>query len=154
MISKLLKLWYFKGDGHLNRIQAWSQLAIIFYLLKFSEVITAAEFHPIHCNLLAYSSSRGFIRLVDLRQSAVCDHNARMWALAHFSISLLWYLHCLIFTMHDTISFEISFYRLQHGESSGLKSFFTEIVSSISDIKFASDGRHLLSRDYMNLKVI
>ncbi|KAJ9677786.1 hypothetical protein PVL29_022649 [Vitis rotundifolia] len=85
-----------------------------------TEVITAAEFHPIHCNLLAYSSSRGFIRLVDLRQSAICDHQARI---------------------------------LQHGESSGLKSFFTEIVSSISDIKFASDGRHLLSRDYMNLKL-
>ena len=44
----------------------------------YSEVITSAEFHPLHCNLLAYSSSRGFIRLVDMRQSALCDHSARM----------------------------------------------------------------------------
>ncbi|GFZ17446.1 protein phosphatase 2A, regulatory subunit PR55 [Actinidia rufa] len=85
-----------------------------------TEVITSAEFHPLHCNLLAYSSSRGFIRLVDMRQSALCDHSARI---------------------------------LQDGESRGSKSFFTEIIASISDIKFATDGIHILSRDYMNLKL-
>ncbi|KAM2978262.1 hypothetical protein FF2_015108 [Malus domestica] len=85
-----------------------------------TEVLTAAEFHPIHCNLLAYSSSRGFIRLVDMRQSALCDHSARI---------------------------------LQDGDSHVPKSFFTEIIASISDIKFFKDGRHILSRDYMNLKI-
>ncbi|XP_042948758.1 serine/threonine protein phosphatase 2A 55 kDa regulatory subunit B beta isoform-like isoform X1 [Carya illinoinensis] len=85
-----------------------------------TEVITSAEFHPIHCNLLAYSSSRGFIRLVDMRRSALCDHSARI---------------------------------LQDGGSHGFKSFFTEIIASISDIKFSNDGRHILSRDYMNLKL-
>ncbi|XP_026387278.1 serine/threonine protein phosphatase 2A 55 kDa regulatory subunit B beta isoform-like [Papaver somniferum] len=85
-----------------------------------TEVITSAEFHPVHCNILAYSSSRGFIRLVDMRRSALCDQNARI--------------------LHDS-------------EAHGSKTFFTEIVASISDIKFASDGRHILSRDYMNLKL-
>ncbi|XVE57166.1 hypothetical protein DITRI_Ditri04bG0070100 [Diplodiscus trichospermus] len=85
-----------------------------------TEVITSAEFHPIHCNLLAYSSSRGFIRIVDMRQSALCDYSARM---------------------------------LQDVEFQGSRSFFTEIVASISDIKFSHDGRHILSRDYMNLKL-
>ncbi|KAL3642337.1 hypothetical protein CASFOL_013152 [Castilleja foliolosa] len=84
------------------------------------EVITAAEFHPFHCNLLAYSSSRGYIRLVDMRQSALCDHNARI---------------------------------LKDEDSNGPKSFFTEIIASITDMKFAHDGRHILSRDYMNLKL-
>ncbi|KVH98928.1 Protein phosphatase 2A, regulatory subunit PR55 [Cynara cardunculus var. scolymus] len=65
-----------------------------------TEVITSAEFHPLHCNLLAYSSSRG---------------------------------------LHDA-------------EPRGQKTFFTEIIASISSIKFAPDGRHILSRDYMNLK--
>ncbi|KAG4120622.1 hypothetical protein ERO13_D11G155700v2 [Gossypium hirsutum] len=32
-----------------------------------TEVITSAEFHPTHCNMLAYSSSKGSIRLIDLR---------------------------------------------------------------------------------------
>ncbi|XP_027123097.1 serine/threonine protein phosphatase 2A 55 kDa regulatory subunit B beta isoform-like [Coffea arabica] len=85
-----------------------------------TEVITSAEFHPFHCNLLAYSSSRGYIRLVDMRKSAICDQSSRI--------------------LHD-------------GASNGSKSFFTEIVASISDLKFASNGRHILSRDYMSLKL-
>ncbi|PKI37913.1 serine/threonine protein phosphatase 2A 55 kDa regulatory subunit B beta isoform-like [Punica granatum] len=85
-----------------------------------TEVITSAEFHPAHCNLLAYSSSRGFIYLADMRQSALCDHNARI---------------------------------LQDGDSQGFKSFFSEIIASISDIRFAADGLHILSRDYLNLKL-
>lgn len=39
-----------------------------------AEVITCARFHPVHCHLLAYSSSRGVIRLCDLRQGALCDN--------------------------------------------------------------------------------
>ena len=43
--------------------------------------------------------------------------------------------------------------RFEEQEAPGSKSFFTEIIASISDIKFANDGRHILSRDYMTLKV-
>ncbi|KAF6160575.1 hypothetical protein GIB67_019515 [Kingdonia uniflora] len=85
-----------------------------------TEVITSAEFHPTHCNTLAYSSSKGMIRLIDMRQSALCDTHAK------------------IFEEHET---------------PGSRSFFTEIIASISDIKFGKDGRHLLSRDYMTLKL-
>jgi hypothetical protein len=35
----------------------------------------------------------------------------------------------------------------------GSKSFFSEIIASISDIRFSRDGRFLLSRDYMNIKL-
>jgi hypothetical protein len=35
----------------------------------------------------------------------------------------------------------------------GSKSFFSEIIASISDIRFSRDGRYILSRDYMNLKL-
>ncbi|KAM7250689.1 hypothetical protein ACFE04_022572 [Oxalis oulophora] len=38
-------------------------------------------------------------------------------------------------------------------ETPGSRSFFTEIIASISDIKFARDGRYIVSRDYMNLKL-
>ncbi|KAL2483172.1 Serine/threonine protein phosphatase 2A 55 kDa regulatory subunit B beta isoform [Forsythia ovata] len=44
-------------------------------------------------------------------------------------------------------------YRFEEQEAPGSRSFFTEIIASISDIKFAKDGRHLLSRDYMTLKL-
>lgn len=43
--------------------------------------------------------------------------------------------------------------RLKDEEPHMSKTFFTEIIASISDIKFASDDWRLLSRDYMNLKV-
>jgi hypothetical protein len=33
------------------------------------------------------------------------------------------------------------------------KSFFSEIIASISDITFSRDGRYILSRDYMTLKL-
>ncbi|CAO2813187.1 unnamed protein product [Amaranthus hypochondriacus] len=85
-----------------------------------TEVITSAEFHPSHCNTLAYSSSKGSIRLIDLRQSALCDGHAKLF---------------------------------EEQEIPGSKSFFTEIIASISDIKFAKDGRYILSRDYMTLKL-
>ncbi|XP_044486540.1 serine/threonine protein phosphatase 2A 55 kDa regulatory subunit B beta isoform-like isoform X2 [Mangifera indica] len=85
-----------------------------------TEVITSAEFHPTHCNLLAYSSSKGSIRLIDLRQSALCDSHAKLF---------------------------------EEQEAPGSRSFFTEIIASISDIKFAKDGRYILSRDYMTLKL-
>ncbi|KAK6148702.1 hypothetical protein DH2020_016227 [Rehmannia glutinosa] len=86
-----------------------------------TEVITSAEFHPTHCNMLAYSSSKGSIRLIDLRQSALCDSHSKIF---------------------------------EEPEAPGSRSFFTEIIASISDIKFAKDGRHILSRDYMTLKVL
>ncbi|KAK3220161.1 hypothetical protein Dsin_014131 [Dipteronia sinensis] len=85
-----------------------------------TEVITSAEFHPTHCNTLAYSSSKGSIRLIDLRQSALCDSHAKLF---------------------------------EETEAPGSRSFFTEIIASISDIKFAKDGRYILSRDYMTLKL-
>lgn len=44
---------------------------------ELTEVITAAEFHPIHCNLFMYSSSKGTIKLADMREAALCDSHAK-----------------------------------------------------------------------------
>jgi len=41
------------------------------------EVITCADFHPTHCNILIYSSSKGIIRVGDLRNSALCEKGAK-----------------------------------------------------------------------------
>ncbi|KAF8645927.1 hypothetical protein HU200_066067 [Digitaria exilis] len=85
------------------------------------EVITTAEFHPSSCSLLAYGSSRGLLRLVDLRRSALCDKSVR--------------------TFQD------------RGSRPQPHTFFTEIISCITDLKFTDEGRYLLTRDYMNLKL-
>ena len=42
-----------------------------------AQVITSAEFHPSQCNVLAYSSSKGCIRLADMRSAALCDRHAK-----------------------------------------------------------------------------
>lgn len=41
------------------------------------QVITAAEFHPSHCSTFAFSSSKGCIRLADMRAAALCDSHAK-----------------------------------------------------------------------------
>ena len=72
------------------------------------------------------------------------------WDLKFF-LSLL-YRVTFIFS-HEYIHFALYWPRFEEQEVPGSRSFFTEIIASISDIKFAKDGRYILSRDYMTLKV-
>jgi len=87
---------------------------------ELTEVITASEFHPKECNLFVYSSSKGTIRLCDMRQAALCDSHAKMF---------------------------------EEPEDPTNRSFFSEIISSISDVKFSNSGRYMISRDYLSVKV-
>lgn len=54
------------------------------------QVITSAEFHPQHCNIFAYSSSKGCIRLADMRNSALCDRHAKAFEEVDSSVSSSW----------------------------------------------------------------
>lgn len=38
-------------------------------------------------------------------------------------------------------------------EDPSARSFFSEIISSVSDVKFSHSGRYLLTRDYLTAKV-
>lgn len=40
---------------------------------ELTEVITSAAFHPIEGNVFVYSSSKGMVRMGDMRQKALCD---------------------------------------------------------------------------------
>ena len=44
---------------------------------ELTEVITAAEFHPQSCNWFMYASSKGTIKLADMRENALCDQHAK-----------------------------------------------------------------------------
>lgn len=44
---------------------------------ELTEVITAAEFHPQSCNWFMFASSKGTIKLSDMRESALCDQHAK-----------------------------------------------------------------------------
>ncbi|CCF57288.1 hypothetical protein KAFR_0C02950 [Kazachstania africana CBS 2517] len=87
---------------------------------ELTEVITCAEFHPIHCNYFMYSSSKGTVKLCDMRENSLCDNKAKV--------------------------FEEYVNPINHN-------FFTEITSSISDIKFSPNGRYIASRDYLTVKI-
>ncbi|EDO34128.1 predicted protein [Nematostella vectensis] len=87
---------------------------------ELTEVITAAEFHPIECNTLVYSSSKGTVRLCDMRQQALCDSHAKLF---------------------------------EEPEDPATRSFFSEIISSISDVRFSHSGRYMITRDYLTVKV-
>ncbi|GAA6007725.1 hypothetical protein JCM10207_004854 [Rhodosporidiobolus poonsookiae] len=87
---------------------------------ELTEVITAAEFHPVSCNFFCYSSSKGTVKLADMREQALCDKHAKLF---------------------------------EEEEDPSNKSFFSEIISSVSDVKFSKDGRYLLSRDYLTLRI-
>jgi hypothetical protein len=41
-----------------------------------TEVVTTAEFHPAHCALFCHASSKGVLRLGDLRAASTCDRPA------------------------------------------------------------------------------
>lgn len=92
-----------------------------------SEVITASQFNPKECNLLIYSSSKGSLRLCDLRQSALCDD------------------HCKIFNEPESFSNNKSCSRPER--------FLSEIISSTSDVKFSNCGRFMISRDFLTVKL-
>ncbi|GLE06318.1 hypothetical protein PINS_up015565 [Pythium insidiosum] len=87
---------------------------------ELTEVITAADFHPSHCNIMMYSTSRGAIKLGDLRQAALCDSHNKVF---------------------------------EEAEDPESRNFFSEIIASISDIKFSPDGRYIIARDFLTLKI-
>jgi serine/threonine-protein phosphatase 2A regulatory subunit B len=87
---------------------------------ELSEVITASKFHPTSDNQFIFSTSKGVIRIGDLRANSCCDK-------AQVSI--------------------------EDKESTAQKNFFTDIVASISDITYSSNGRYIFSRDFLNVKV-
>ena len=89
---------------------------------ELSEVITAAEFHPTCASQLIYSSSKGLVRLCDLRESARVEKTSgRIFGHA--------------------------------AQSESDRTFFSEVIASMSDVKFSRDGRYVMARDYMTLKV-
>lgn len=45
-------------------------------LEEISEVITSAKFHPVNNNLFLYSTSRGIVKIGDLRKGSTCENTA------------------------------------------------------------------------------
>jgi len=85
---------------------------------ELNEVITCSEFHPKDPHTFVYASSKGLVRMADMRIQAICDKTMRTYT-----------------------------------DKKEKKSFFSEVIGSISDIKFSNDGRYVLARDYLKMKI-
>ena len=71
-----------------------------------------------------------------MRDRALCDNHAKRKCLFGYD-----YVN-----NHKSSEFE-------EPEEPNSRSFFSEIIGTISDVKFSHSGRYLLSRDYLTVKV-
>lgn len=55
-------------------------------------------------------------------------------------------LYMFSFSRSSTLVFE-------EPEDPSNRSFFSEIISSISDVKFSHNGRYMMTRDYLSVKI-
>lgn len=49
--------------------------------------------------------------------------------------------------------FYLSTLVFEEPEDPSNRSFFSEIISSISDVKFSHNGRYMMTRDYLSVKI-
>lgn len=59
-----------------------------------------------------------------------------------------WFSH-IIYWVESNYSFAV----FEEPEDPNSRSFFSEIISSISDVKFSYNGRYMITRDYLSVKV-
>ena len=85
-----------------------------------------------------YASSKGTIKLADMRESALCDQHAKRLSNNFLNLPYV-----------NTNAWP----EFEQEEDPSSRSFFSEIISSISDVRFSHDGRYILSRDYLTVKI-
>jgi hypothetical protein len=85
-------------------------------ILTFS--CCAQDFHPEHSHVFLFCTSRGSIKLGDMREAALCDRQAKVF---------------------------------EEEEDPASKSYFSEIIASVSDAEFSRDGRLIVARDVRSL---
>lgn len=120
---------------------------------ELTEVITASCFHPKSCNLFIYSSSRGAIKLADMRSAALCDSHSKgtcaVWSARRKFCNVV-SRTALTGPLRALPDCRPVFEQVEDPKS---KTFFSEIIASISDCKFTAEGNHIVARDYLTVKV-
>ena len=109
-----------------------------------TEVITVADFHPTNCNMFLYATSKGVLRLGDLREQALLDKGTRVFATPPPNGG------------GGAAGGTTGAGGAGNGASAGAsndKSFFSDVTLSISDAKYTPDGMRLVTRDFMTCKI-
>mmetsp|Transcript_15267 Transcript_15267/g.24810 ORF Transcript_15267/g.24810 Transcript_15267/m.24810 type:complete len:520 (-) Transcript_15267:1377-2936(-) len=103
-----------------------------------NEVITVTEMDDSKCNIFAYGTNTGVIRLCDMREKARCDTAAREFV-AGVSAS------------NKTLQKKSK--SGSSGDSGASKSFMQDMLGTISDLKFVQHGERIVARDYLSIKI-
>jgi serine/threonine-protein phosphatase 2A regulatory subunit B len=144
---------------------------------ELSEVVTCAAYHPTDSSLLCYATSRGAACVIDTRMRSLVDKNTVLKIEASGARSFgprddrSVVLHCD--SLHDSQDARAQ----QNSPASQLSrlaaassavasasstaplsvekstSFFSEMITSVSDVKVSQDGRYLFTRDFMTIKM-
>ena len=92
-------------------------------MTELNEVITCTRYFPQQSNLFHFSTSKGILRVSDLRESACISKYSKT------------------FKDHKATS---------NGETNGA---YTELISAITDVKLSQSERYFAVRDYMTVKI-
>lgn len=92
-------------------------------MTELNEVITCTRFFPKQSNLFHFSTSRGILRVSDLRESA-----------------------CVT-------SYSKTFKGSSELNTNAPKGAYTELISAITDVKLSQSERYFAVRDYMTVKI-
>lgn len=67
----------------------------------------------------------------------------------------LWKCDCMEIKDTQEVNWLAPFFLLVFEETNdpNSRSFFSEIISSISDVKFSHSGRYMMTRDYLSIKI-
>ena len=107
-----------------------------------SQVITASEFHPKECNLFVYSSSKVGLSFIHSSKfillNRLCPQTSFTQFLIQGTIRLCDMRQSALCDSHSKM--------FEEPEDPTNRSFFSEIISSISDVKFSNSGRYMISR--------
>ncbi|KAK2944738.1 putative Serine/threonine-protein phosphatase 2A 55 kDa regulatory subunit B delta [Blattamonas nauphoetae] len=89
-----------------------------------TQVITCASMHPSQDNIFMYSTSKGYVRICDMRQKAILDEPTA--------------------ELNDTTS---------AAARTTLPSPSPEVANFVCDSQYSSDGQYIVSRDFFNIRL-
>jgi len=111
---------------------------------ELTEVLTAARFHPQHCHTFAYGTSKGHVHVADTRVRALCDGPGGTRRLQSF-LAPPSSRPPYRYPSHPALP--------GAGTGTGTDALLTEMVGAVSDLRYSHDGRFLVARDYLSVKV-
>lgn len=139
---------------------------------ELTEVVTCAEHHPTDPSLIIYATSRGTINIIDTRMRSTFDRNVVQkletpgLGTAASRVGRSMVLHSDPHFNHPECAGSSSgptsqLNRIVNASSgspapqphSRNTSFFSEMISSVTDLQISSCGRHLATRDFMSVKL-